>query len=97
MAIQYPWTLLKKGEGFFIPSLNLEKTKELGLRASVRHRIKASAQFGIKDGRLGVWFIRDFPRLSYSSQTDSTVVDGLHQFDPSVDASLVEKDLPAHE
>ena len=97
MVIQYPWTRLKKGEGFFVPSLDLEKTKELGLRASVRHRIKANAHFGIKDGRLGVWFTRDFPRLSYSSQTDLPVVDGLHQSDPSVVVSLEEKGLPAHE
>jgi len=65
MVIQYPWTQLKKGEGFFVPSLDLEKTKELGLRASVRHRIKAHARFGIKEGRIGVWFYRDFP-VSYS-------------------------------
>ena len=57
-AIRYPWTKLKPGEGFFVPALNLEKARELGLRAAVSVRMKGQAVFGIKDGLIGVWFYR---------------------------------------
>ena len=58
MAIRYPWTKLQKGEGFFVPALNLKKARELGLRAAVSVRIQGQAMFVIKDGLIGVWFYR---------------------------------------
>lgn len=58
MRVIYPWTHLKPGEGFFVPSLDVWKTREEGLRASIPHRIRVDAVFVIKDGLLGVWFHR---------------------------------------
>ncbi len=61
MEIKYPWAKLKKGEGFFVPCLDTEKVRELGLRASLPHRISVKAVPGIKNGMLGVWFYRRLP------------------------------------
>jgi len=58
LKILFPWTDLRPTEGFFVPTLDPEKTKELGLRAAVPHRIRAAATPCIKDGLLGVWFCR---------------------------------------
>ena len=58
MEIKYPWAKLKKGEGFFVPGLDVIKVRELGLRASIPHRILARAEPGIKKGLIGVWFYR---------------------------------------
>ena len=55
----YPWSAVKKGQGFFIPALDLEATKEAGLLAAVREHITdARAVFRVRLGLLGVWFYR---------------------------------------
>ena len=55
----YPWTMLKKGQGFFVPALDLDATIEAGLLAAVRAKITdGKAQPCIKAGRLGVLFYR---------------------------------------
>lgn len=64
MLVKYPWTHLKPGDGFFVPTLMLEKTREEGLRASIPHRIRVDAKFVIKDGFIGVWFQRKLPSPS---------------------------------
>ena len=56
--MHYPWDKTPAGGGFFVPTLNLKQTKEDGLRAAVFHKVKGKAQFGVKEGRLGVWFSR---------------------------------------
>jgi len=59
LAIKYPWSQLEKGQGFFVPCLDLEKTKEEGLKASVSaRRFDAKAYVGTFKGRLGVLFVR---------------------------------------
>jgi hypothetical protein len=59
MLRHYPWNRLEKGQGFFVPALDLEAVRQAGLLAAVPLRIKdARAQFGIRRGRLGVLFYR---------------------------------------
>ena len=58
MVINYPWQTLNKGEGFFVPGLDVEKIRERGLKAALPFRYRVKATPGIKDGKLGVWFIR---------------------------------------
>lgn len=59
MLRHYPWDRLEKGQGFFVPALDLEAVRQAGLLAAVPHHIKdARAQFGIRQGRLGVLFYR---------------------------------------
>lgn len=56
MIVRYPWNRLKPGEGFFVPALDTEHAKEMGLRAAVGQRVRLKAVPVIKDGLLGVWF-----------------------------------------
>jgi len=59
LAIQYPWSRLERGQGFFVPSLDTAKTREEGLRAAVSaRRFDAKAYVGVINGRLGVLFVR---------------------------------------
>ena len=51
-----PWSNLRPGKGFFVPSLDPAKTREMLLRESVKHRLPVEAVIGIKQGLLGVWF-----------------------------------------
>jgi hypothetical protein len=55
----FPWQSVERGQGFFIPCLNLKEVQAAGLRQALLHRIlDAHARPGIKDGRIGVWFYR---------------------------------------
>ena len=67
--IIYPWAKLKPGEGFFVPGLDVEKVRELGLRAAIPHRINAQAIAGVKGNRIGVWFYRKFPASYLQAQS----------------------------
>jgi len=58
MKTNYPWSTLKPGEGFFVPAIDTEKARELGLRAAVAQRLRIKATPAIKDGLIGVWFYR---------------------------------------
>lgn len=59
LKLRYPWSQLERGQGFFIPCLDTEKTKEEGLRAAVSARtFDAKAFVGLVNGRLGVLFVR---------------------------------------
>lgn len=59
LQVNYPWATLSRGEGFFVPSLDVEKTKAEGLgKALGYHLFDARADVGIKDGLIGVWFFR---------------------------------------
>ena len=57
---QYPWGKIKMGEGFFVPSLNPERTKQEGRKAAFRYnpRMRIEDRVGVKDGLFGVLFIR---------------------------------------
>jgi hypothetical protein len=72
MEILYPWAKLKPGEGFFVPGLDVEKVRELGLRAALPQRIHARAIVGIKNHQLGVWFYLKFPASHLQAQSSSS-------------------------
>jgi len=57
--LRLPWKQLERGQGFFVPCLDFEKTREYVLVKAVGLRIfDAQAMPGIKDGVVGVWFFR---------------------------------------
>ena len=57
--IQFPWTKIEKGQGFFIPCLDTDAMKEWGLKKAFSLRIlDAHASVGILNGKLGVMFNR---------------------------------------
>lgn len=58
MKIRYPWKQLEKGQGFFVPCLDTEKTIEEGIKAAVTAKVMAKFMVGIKERRLGVLFLR---------------------------------------
>jgi len=58
IKVHYPWSTTPVKGGFFVPTLQLEKVKLDGLKAAIYNKVKATAEFGIKDGKLGVWFTR---------------------------------------
>jgi len=61
-SIQFPWTKVEKGQGFFVPCLDTEAVRELGLKKAVLLRIlDARATTGIHNGFTGVWFYRKSP------------------------------------
>jgi hypothetical protein len=72
MEIQFPWAKLRPDEGFFVPCLDTQKVRELGLRAAIPHRIKAFAVIGVKGNQLGVWFYRTFPASYLRVQSASS-------------------------
>jgi hypothetical protein len=72
MEILYPWAKIKPGEGFFVPGLDVERVRELGLRAALPHRINAQAVVGIRKNQLGVWFYRKFPASYLQAQSSSS-------------------------
>ena len=58
LKIHYPWNQLKRNHAFFVPGLDTDKVREMTLRASVAQRMRLLATPGIKDGLIGVLFIR---------------------------------------
>jgi hypothetical protein len=65
MPSYFPWDRLDRGQGFFVPALDLDAMREAGLLAAVPLRLKdARATYGIKDGQLGVLFYRKAPGRS---------------------------------
>ena len=57
--IQFPWTKIEKGQGFFIPCLDTDEVREVGLRKAVLCRVlDARAITGIHEGFTGVMFYR---------------------------------------
>jgi len=69
MVTNYPWQKLKPGEGFFVPTLDLQKEKERGLTAALRVITNAKAVYVIRSGCLGVWFYRPSPKSSSPKQS----------------------------
>lgn len=59
MLKRYPWTGVEKGQGFFVPALDLEAEREAGLRAAVKVRVlDARARYCLHQGLIGVLFYR---------------------------------------
>jgi hypothetical protein len=59
MTIHYPWPQLERGQGFFVPCLDVERIREEGLREAVKYKLKdARAVSGIHRGLIGVMFSR---------------------------------------
>lgn len=56
--MHYPWLATARHETFFVPTLKLEETKRDGLAAALHHNIKAKAEFGTLNGKIGVRFTR---------------------------------------
>jgi len=54
----YPWSKLKLGHGFFVPSVTPTETKREGLREAVRQQVRGSATPAIFKGRFGILFVR---------------------------------------
>ena len=54
--VKFPWDKINPGQGFFVPCLDVLRIRELGLKAALPYRFKAEATFGIRGGKLGVWF-----------------------------------------
>jgi hypothetical protein len=51
--------LVEKGQGFFVPCLDVEKVRQAGLNAALRHRVfNAKAYPAIHNRLSGVWFYR---------------------------------------
>jgi hypothetical protein len=59
LTVRYPWTKVKRGQGFFVPCLDTEAAMEDGLKQAVfLHIFDARAKVGIRGGLTGVWFYR---------------------------------------
>ncbi len=57
--IRFPWETIERGQGFFIPCLDTDAVRELGLRKAVLCRVlDARAKTGIYEGFTGVFFFR---------------------------------------
>lgn len=57
--MKLPWKTLEKGQGFFIPALDLDPVREAGLVEAVKARVlDAEALYCIHDGLVGVLFYR---------------------------------------
>jgi hypothetical protein len=58
LKIYYPWSETPAGGSFFVPTLDVYKTKQAGLTEALRLKIKGVARFGMLGGRHGVLFTR---------------------------------------
>ena len=62
MPKHFPWETLEKGQGFFVPALDLEAMREAGLRAAVSVRVlDGRATYCLHEGLIGVLFHRAAP------------------------------------
>jgi hypothetical protein len=68
LKIHWPWFELEKGQGFFIPCLDIEALRQEGLDKAMEARIfNAQCVACIKNGRIGLWFYRRPPSNSERS------------------------------
>jgi hypothetical protein len=55
----FPWENVQRGQGFFVPALDVDAVREAGLLAALKLHITDAVAFrGIVKGRLGVYFCR---------------------------------------
>jgi hypothetical protein len=86
LTVKYPWDVLPSYGGFFVPTLDVAKTREEGLKEGIRIRMWGKAEPAIKDGKLGVLFTIGAKQRGRPSQTQS-LPDEAH---PTSPASLAE-------
>jgi hypothetical protein len=56
-----PWDELGEDDAFFVPAIDLERTRNEGLRQSMRYKIPlVKTAYVIVHGRLGVLFYRGY-------------------------------------
>jgi hypothetical protein len=58
VKVHYPWTDTPVKGVFFVPTLRLAEIKKDGLSAALHYNIKAKAEEGAVDGKLGILFTR---------------------------------------
>jgi len=56
--LKFPWDRIEPGQAVFIPCLDTEKVRELGLRAAIPYRINLRVTSGIRGDLYGVLFKR---------------------------------------
>lgn len=68
-SVKFPWHRVERGQGFFIPALDVDACIKAGLLAAIpfRFRDRARASVGIYEGRLGVMFYRVPPGTASQS------------------------------
>jgi hypothetical protein len=86
LTVKYPWDALPSYGGFFVPTLDVAKTREEGLKEGIRIRMWGKAEPAIKDGKLGVLFTIGAKQRGRPLQTQS-LPDEAH---PTSPASLAE-------
>ena len=86
LTVKYPWDALPSYGGFFVPTLDVAKTREEGLKEGIRIRLWGKAEPAIKDGKLGVLFTIGAKQRGRPSQIQSSP-DEAH---PTSPASLAE-------
>lgn len=72
LKVKYPWDALPSYGGFFVPTLDVAKTREEGLKEGIRIRLWGKAEPAIKDGKLGVLFTIGAKRRERLSQNQSS-------------------------
>jgi hypothetical protein len=66
--IQFPWNKTERGQGFFVPCLDTQAIRTLGLGKAVALKLlDARAIPCIRGGFIGVWFYRTSLRTSAHS------------------------------
>jgi hypothetical protein len=58
VKVHYPWPDTPVKGVFFVPTLRLAEIKKDGLAAALHYNIKAKADFGTLNGKMGVLFTR---------------------------------------
>jgi hypothetical protein len=56
--VRFPWSDIKKGQGFFVPCLDLKQMRMLGMRAALPYKFDVDAIPGVYKGQLGLLFVR---------------------------------------
>ena len=80
-SIRFPWKKVEKGQGFFVPCLDTDAVRELGLKKAVLSRIlDAKAYAAVLNGRAGVWFYRKLPAQTSHTKSSS---DEVHPASPA--------------
>lgn len=61
MKVLWPWERLERGQGFFVPGLDVAAIRKAGLISALPYRYNVIATPGIRGGLIGVWFYRPPP------------------------------------
>jgi hypothetical protein len=56
--VHYPWSTTPPQGVFFVPTLKLDDTKQDGLSAALHYGMIGKAEFGIREGKIGILFTR---------------------------------------